>query len=80
MLPDLKIERATRHSRHIQHGPVFSVDALGCPIPVEKHFSPAFYAELWGVSSETVVRRLQGKPGVLKLRTPSSCGFLPAWI
>jgi hypothetical protein len=37
------------------------------PIPVEKHFSAAFYAELWGVSKDTIVRWFQDKPGVLKM-------------
>ena len=43
---------------------------LANPIPVDKLFSPQFYAELWGISSDTVVRWFQDKPGVLKLSTP----------
>ncbi len=41
--------------------------SIGGPVPIEKHFSPQFYAELWGVSSDTVVRWFQDMPGVLKL-------------
>jgi hypothetical protein len=37
------------------------------PITVDKHFSPAFYAELWGVDVSTVVRWFQDREGVLKL-------------
>ena len=42
------------------------------PIPVEKHFSPNFYAELWSVSTDTVIRWFQDMPGVLKMGNPSS--------
>ncbi|HLH32145.1 MAG TPA: hypothetical protein VKY31_13160 [Terriglobia bacterium] len=44
------------------------------PIPVEKHFSAAFYAELWGVSKDTIVRWFQDKPGVLKMGSEHSKG------
>jgi hypothetical protein len=40
---------------------------LNEPVPVDKHFSPQFYAELWGVSTDTFVRWFQDVPGVLKL-------------
>ena len=44
------------------------------PITIDPHFSPAFYAELWGVSVSTVTRWFQDKPGVLKLQTSSGTG------
>ena len=37
------------------------------PIVVDPHYSPQFYAELWGTSVSTVVRWFQDLPGVLKL-------------
>lgn len=40
------------------------------PITVDPHFSPQFYAELWGVCPSTVVRWFQDLPGVLKLSKP----------
>jgi hypothetical protein len=36
-------------------------------IQLDQHYSPQFYAELWGVSRDTVVRWFQDLPGVLKL-------------
>ena len=44
------------------------------PVPVDPHFSPQFFAELWGVSSSTVTRWFQDQPGVLKLSKPSRNG------
>ena len=44
------------------------------PIPVDPHFSPQFYAELWGISVSTVLRWFQDLPGVLKLSKPSKNG------
>ena len=44
------------------------------PIVVEQHFSPQFYAELWGVSDSTVIRWFQDLEGVLKLKTESKSG------
>lgn len=44
------------------------------PITIDPHFSPGFYAELWGVSESTVVRWFQDLPGVLKLSKPSRKG------
>jgi hypothetical protein len=44
------------------------------PIVVDPHYSPQFYAELWGVSPSTVVRWFQDMPGVLKLTLPSKNG------
>ena len=37
------------------------------PIQVDPHYSPAWYAESWGVSKSTVLRWFQDLPGVLKL-------------
>jgi hypothetical protein len=37
------------------------------PITVDPHYSPPFYAELWGLSVSTVVRWFQDEDGVLKL-------------
>lgn len=36
-------------------------------IRLDQHYSPQFYAELWGVSRDTIVRWFQDLPGVLKL-------------
>ena len=44
------------------------------PIVIDPHFSPQFYAELWGVSPTTVIRWFQDEPGVLKLSEPSNNG------
>ena len=47
---------------------------LSEPISVEKHFSPAFYAELWGLSYSTILRWFQDKPGVLKMGSEAGRG------
>jgi hypothetical protein len=39
-------------------------------IHLDQHYSPQFYAELWGVSRDTIVRWFQELPGVLKLSEP----------
>ena len=44
------------------------------PIPVDPHYSPQFYAELWGTSVSTVVRWFQDMEGVLKLSTSAKSG------
>jgi hypothetical protein len=44
------------------------------PITVDPHFSPRFYAELWGISESTVLRWFQDQPGVLKCGGPSRNG------
>jgi hypothetical protein len=44
------------------------------PVPVDPHYSPQFYAELWGVSPSTVTRWFQDVPGVLKLSKPARSG------
>ena len=44
------------------------------PIAIDPHFSPQFYAELWGISVSTVTRWFQDEPGVLKLQTSSGTG------
>jgi hypothetical protein len=43
-------------------------------VSIDPHYSPQFYAELWGTSPSTVVRWFQDRPGVLKLNTPSKNG------
>lgn len=35
-------------------------------IVIDPHFSPQFYAELWGINAQTVVRSFQDLPGVLE--------------
>jgi hypothetical protein len=45
-----------------------------CPIPVDPHYSPQFYAELWGTSPSTVVRWFQDMDGPLRLAVPSKNG------
>ena len=44
------------------------------PIAIDPHYSPKFYAELWGMSETTVVRCFQDMPGVLKVSKPSNNG------
>jgi hypothetical protein len=44
------------------------------PIPVDPHYSPQFYAELWGMSVSTVLRWFQDMEGVLKFSKPSKNG------
>jgi len=44
------------------------------PIRIDPHYSPQFYAELWGIHVSTVVRWFQDLPGVLKLSSPSKNG------
>jgi hypothetical protein len=44
------------------------------PVVIDGHYSPQFYAELWGLSPSTVVRWFQDKPGVLKLNKPAKNG------
>jgi hypothetical protein len=41
------------------------------PITIDPHYSPQFYAELWGTSASTVVRWFQDREGVLKLNKPA---------
>ena len=43
-------------------------------IVIDQHFSPQFFAELFGVSNSWVVRRFQDEEGVLKLSKPSKNG------
>jgi hypothetical protein len=43
-------------------------------ITIDPHYSPQFYAELWGIHVSTVVRWFQDRPGVLKLSSPSKNG------
>ena len=40
------------------------------PVHLDQHYSPQFYAELWGVSRDTIVRWFQDLPGVLKMSEP----------
>ena len=44
------------------------------PITIDPHYSPQFYAELWGMSASTVVRWFQDYDGVLKLGKPVQKG------
>jgi hypothetical protein len=44
------------------------------PIVIDPHYSPQFYAELWGLSTSTVVRWFRDKDGVLKLSKPARTG------
>ena len=44
------------------------------PVSVDQHYSPQFYAELWGISVSTVIRWFQDMEGVLKLTAPSKNG------
>lgn len=44
------------------------------PILIDQHYSPQFYAELWGMSPSTVVRMFQDLEGVLKLSKPARNG------
>jgi hypothetical protein len=44
------------------------------PIVIDPHYSPQFYAELWGMSPSTVVRWFQDIDGILKLSSPSKNG------
>jgi hypothetical protein len=44
------------------------------PIPIDPHYSPQFYAELWGMSVSTIVRWFQDVEGVVKLSKPSKNG------
>lgn len=50
------------------------ISASPQPVTVDQHFSPQFYAELWGTSPSTVVRWFQDLEGVLKLSKPSKNG------
>jgi hypothetical protein len=44
------------------------------PITIDPHYSPQFYAELWGLSPSTVVRWFQDRDGVVKLSKPVQNG------
>jgi hypothetical protein len=44
------------------------------PVVIDQHFSPQFYAELWGMSPSTVIRWFQDMEGVLKLSLPARNG------
>ena len=44
------------------------------PVVIDPHFSPQFYAELWGMSPSTVIRWFQDMEGVLKLSMPTRNG------
>ena len=44
------------------------------PIPIDPHYSPQFYAELWGTSPSTIIRWFQDLEGVLKLSKPAKNG------
>ena len=44
------------------------------PIKVDPHYSPRFYAEMWGVSESTALRWFRDEPGVLKVGDESRNG------
>jgi hypothetical protein len=44
------------------------------PIEIDPHYSPHFYAELWGMSVSTILRWFQDMEGVLKLNKPAHNG------
>jgi hypothetical protein len=44
------------------------------PVAIDPHFTPQFYAELWGISVSTVVRWFQDVDGVLRVSLPSKNG------
>ena len=44
------------------------------PVTIDPHYSPQFYAELWGMSVSTIVRWFQDLEGVLKLNKPGRNG------
>jgi hypothetical protein len=44
------------------------------PVTVDPHYTPRFYAELWGLSESTVLRWFQDQPGVLKCGEPRRTG------
>jgi hypothetical protein len=44
------------------------------PVVIDQHYSPQFYAELWGMSPSTVIRWFQDMEGVLKLSRPARNG------
>jgi hypothetical protein len=44
------------------------------PITIDPHYSPQFYAELWGLSVSTTVRWFQDLDGVLKLNKTMPSG------
>jgi hypothetical protein len=44
------------------------------PIVIDPHYSPQFYAELFGTSTSTILRWFQDMDGVLKLSQPAKNG------
>jgi hypothetical protein len=52
----------------------YSMKHEPCPIAIDPHYSPQFWAELWGVSSSKVLRWFQDMEGVLRLGEPSKNG------
>jgi hypothetical protein len=44
------------------------------PVQIDAHYSPRFYAELWGLSESTVLRWFQDEPGVLHIGEQSKNG------
>jgi len=44
------------------------------PICLDPHYSPQFWAELWGTSVSTIIRWFQDEEGVLKLSVTSKNG------
>ena len=44
------------------------------PFPIDPHYSPLVYAELWGISVSTVLRWFQDLDGVLRINLPTKNG------
>jgi integrase len=42
------------------------VESTAEPIEIDPHYTPRFYAKLWGISESTVLRWFQDEPGVLQ--------------
>ena len=60
----------------LSSGPIKQSSEIQAPeiVRLDQHYSPQFYAELWGVSRDTIVRWFQDLPGVLKLSGPRRRG------
>jgi hypothetical protein len=44
------------------------------PIAIDPHYSPQFYAELWGMSPSTIVRWFEDLDGVLRVGNSAGNG------
>jgi hypothetical protein len=41
---------------------------------IDPHYSPRYYAELWGMSPSMIIRWFEDRPAVLKLNGPARHG------